>query len=107
MWCGNYCIVMECRLNDCAQRKRDGAFGVDVKNQVCKFLGLQAEGHIKVLQRDGDKLELEYTMNCRQCSLPIAYRHQKNIKQCERIFVLQDAISNDQTCAQQKIQEFK
>ena len=105
--CGNYILVMECRLRDCAKRKADHALCIDIKNQVCKWPGLIVDGPMKVLQREGDKLELQYTMPCQQCSLPIAYRHQKNIQQCTRMFVLHDAISNDPTALEKKIKELK
>lgn len=130
--CGNYILVMECRLRDCAKRKADESLCIDINNQVCKWyvlcsfgsnmmccvmsislmLGLHSPGMIvdgpmKVLERDNDKLELQYIMPCQQCSLPIAYRHHKNIGQCKRIFVLNDAISNDPTALQKKIKELK
>eukprot|EP01084_Bolivina_argentea_P094629 170126_1 len=106
-YCGNYCLVMECRLKDCAKRKSDNSFCIDIKNQVCKFPGVIIDGELKIFERDNNKLELQYIMSCQQCSLPIAYRHCKNIKESNRIFVLFDAISNDPTCLQKKIQEYK
>eukprot|EP01084_Bolivina_argentea_P137236 241702_1 len=80
-YCANYCLVMECRLKDCPKRKADNAFCVDIKNQVCKFPGIVIDGPLKTIAKEKDQLELQYTMTCKQCSLPIAYRHTNNIKQ--------------------------
>lgn len=98
---------MECRLKDCAKRKADDAICIDIKQQVCKFPGLIIDGPLKIIQKKDNKLELQYIMKCQQCSLPIGYRHNKDIKQCKRIFILNDAISNDPTCFQNKIQELQ
>lgn len=98
---------MECRLKDCPKRKADDAICIDIKQQVCKLPGVIIDGELKIINKENNKLELQYIMNCKQCSLPIGYRHKKNIKQCKRIFVLNDAISNDPTCVQKKIQELK
>mmetsp|Transcript_74103 Transcript_74103/g.118052 ORF Transcript_74103/g.118052 Transcript_74103/m.118052 type:complete len:216 (-) Transcript_74103:173-820(-) len=106
-FCGNYCLVMECRLKDCAQRFADDAYGVDIVNQVCKFPGIVIGSQLKVMQKANDKLEIQYMMSCQQCSLPIAYRHYQDIKQCPRIFVFNDSISNDPTCVQKKIYQLK
>merc|ERR1712129_525047 len=108
LWCGQYALVMESRLNQCAKREADDAFAVDIKHQIVKFPGITMDGGMKVIKRDnGKKLELQHTMNCKSCSLPIAYRHCKDINQCKRIFVLQDAVSNDPTCVERKIEEYK
>ena len=98
---------MECRLKDCPKRKADDAICTDIKQQVCKFPGIIIDGPLKIIKKDNDKLELQYYSTCQQCSLPIAYRHQKDIKQCKRIFVLNDALSNDPTCVQKKVQELQ
>ena len=96
---------MECRLRDCAKREADSAFCIDIQHQIAKFPGIVVDGPLKIIEKEGDKLEVQYTMACQQCALPIAYRHHKNIN--SRIFVLQDAISNDPTCVEKKIAEYK
>ena len=98
---------MECGLNDCAKRKSDNSYAIDIINQLCKFPGLIINGNTKIIERDNNKLEIQYTMLCKQCSLPVAYRHKKNISQCKRIFALFDSISTDPTCFQNKIEQLK
>lgn len=53
------------------------------------------------------RLEIQYRLHCCSCCLPIAYRHNADMSQCNRIFILNDALSNDPLTFQKKISELK
>jgi len=53
------------------------------------------------------KLEIQYRMHCSSCCLPIGYRHDSDINHCNRIFILNDSLSNDPLTFQKKISELK
>jgi len=50
---------------------------------------------------------MQYRMHCCLCCLPIAYRHDPDISHSNRIFILNDALSNDPLTFQKKISELK
>ncbi|ETO29970.1 hypothetical protein RFI_07152 [Reticulomyxa filosa] len=134
--CGRFAMVMETSLFDCLIRKQDESYCVDISTQVFRTPGLY-EGGVKVLRRQcvvhvpadtGDNkakekeldnaaeatvektveaLEIQYRMNCRSCALPILYRHKSDRNSCNRVFVFNDALSNDPTVVTQKIEMLK
>lgn len=109
---------MESRLKDCVTRKTDNSFCVDIKQQIFRYTGVYFESKPIIFKRDiviNDKdnkknyykLEIIWTINCKQCGLTIGYKHEKDINKCTRIFIFEDAISNDPMIVHTKIAELQ
>ena len=130
--CGNFCGVMESRLQSAAVRRLDCSRCIDISTQVIKLSGIEKskkkdKSVIKLRSSDGYKLEIRYHLQCKKCHLPVAYVHNEPIESeesdsdeldseesmsrmidlsnCSRLFVLDDALSDDPTAFSSKIDQ--
>ena len=63
--------------------------------------------NFEIVTKTIEKLEVQYRFFCQSCDLPVAYCHVADRNKCKRIFIINDALSNDPTMVQQKIRQLK
>jgi len=74
--CGRLTLILDCALEKLPLRKRDGARVIDTLINAHKLT--YNEGETVAIFRKDRGIEKQYRMNCKDCDLPLYYRHERD-----------------------------
>jgi len=103
--CGQYCFVSSNALEDCPIRKTDSARVLDLSENFYK--SDLNDGGVVTIRRAPGKLERQYRLQCKSCAVPVAYKFKPDLRDCQFLYFLDDALSEDPVHFQRKVRKIQ